>query len=178
MATFIDRKHVLNKSIKRIPLGEARAQNAILGFQGPTRYLSNFTRSNVMMYSVAFPTVEHAYQAAKMQPNDLVRSREEYLRELKEFAQIPTPGKAKSAGRAMKLREGWEDMKFDVMLKLVERKFENKLLAIKLIETGEVPIYELNDHHDRIFGTVMDGGDMVGQNWLGEILMHVRSNLA
>jgi ribA/ribD-fused uncharacterized protein len=178
MATFLDGRHVLNRDRKKILISEARDQGAILGFKGPTRYLSNFAKSTVTMYTVEFPRVEHAFQAAKMDPNDLLRSKDQYLKELREFAQIPTPGRAKRAGRKLRLRDGWDDIKFDVMLRLVRRKFENhKLLAQKLIDTGRVPIYELNDHWDTTFGVIDEDGYLVGCNWLGEILMLVRSEL-
>ena len=61
----------------------------ILYFRGKYHFLSNFYPSELEMDGQTFPTVEHAYQAAKS-PDFSVR---------KQLAALETPKAAKAAGR-------------------------------------------------------------------------------
>jgi ribA/ribD-fused uncharacterized protein len=110
-----------------------------------------------------FSTVENAYQAAKE------RTRQQRMSYLN-----VTPFKAKKMGRELHLREGWEDIKFDVMHDLVFQKFDNnKSLGDKLLATGDVQIVEGNDWGDTYWGVC--NGD--GENNIGKIIMDVRTSL-
>ena len=133
-------------------------------FQGKYRFLSNFWPSEVLLYGLIYPTVEHAYQAAKT--NDL--DDREIIRNL------DTPGRAKSRGKSVVLREDWEDIKFSLMSDLVYQKFsKNDYLSDMLVETGDTKIIEGNTWGDTYWG-VCKG---VGENNLGKILMKVRKSL-
>jgi predicted NAD-dependent protein-ADP-ribosyltransferase YbiA (DUF1768 family) len=78
-------------------------------FSGDYRWLSNFEPAIVSDEHLQYPTVEHAYQAAKT--NDL----DEKLAVAKSL----TPGRAKWAGRKVKMREDW--VKYSIMEDLVRQ---------------------------------------------------------
>lgn len=132
-------------------------------FRNEYFFLSNFYPAPVTFENVTYANNEAAFQAQKTLD----------LEKRKEFARLK-PSEAKSKGRALKLRRDWNDVKTNIMLKIVRAKFEqNPDIAKKLIETGDKVLIEGNDWGDRIWGAV----DGVGENRLGEILMTVRSEL-
>jgi len=84
------------------------------------------------------------------------------------------PSEAKRAGRRAILRKDWEEIKEDVMYKVVLAKFvQNEELKYKLLDTGSAELIEENNWGDRIWGTV----NGKGRNLLGKILMRVREEL-
>ena len=134
-------------------------------FTGKYRFLSNFYISEIKYEDQLFPSSEHAYQAAK--------TTDKALREILTDAGV-SAGQAKRVGRQFKLRDGWDDIKADIMKDIVRLKFfRNSGLALKLIDTGDATLIEGNTWGDVFFG-VCDG---VGENHLGKILMHVRKEL-
>ena len=132
-------------------------------FSGDYRFLSNFWPSRVSMDSLTFPTVEHAFQAAKT----LDLFQRQMIRD------VPLPGQAKHLGRAVILRQDWESIKLDVMYGLLKQKFSAKNLKGFLLDTGDIELIEGNTWGDKFWGTV----DGEGQNHLGKLLMQVRSEL-
>jgi len=153
----------------------------IARFTGRNRFLSNFEPAVVCFDGLAFPTVEHAFQAAKTHDPEW---------QLK-IQRAATPGKAKSLGRRVPLIPAWDEMKVDVMRELVRQKFESPRAAGKggqnerlfgyhtlLLKTGEVEIVEGNDWHDVFWGKCgCPGHGGKGENWLGRLLMEVREEL-
>jgi ribA/ribD-fused uncharacterized protein len=129
-------------------------------------FLSNFHSSPIEFHCMKFPTVEHAFQAAKM------ASQADYLK----VARAETPGEAKRLGRTLPMRSDWDIIKFDIMYQLVKAKFEqNPRLASKLLETKKAELVEGTWWNDRIWG--IDNYTGIGQNNLGKILMKVREEL-
>ena len=136
----------------------------ITSFQGEFRFLSNFWPADVEYDGMRFPTVEHAYQAAKT--NDISARIE--------IKNCVTPGQAKRLGKRVKIRPGWEaGIKLEVMRDLLEQKFSDPSLAAKLKATGDVEIIEGNTWGDTYWGVCR--GD--GKNHLGKILMQIRESL-
>lgn len=135
----------------------------IESFTGDYRFLSNFHPSPMAIDGGIYPTVEHAFQAMKTD----VPTERELVRNAK------TPGQAKELGRKVTLRPTWNEERVDVMRKLVRKKFEGKQILKELLATGDAELVETNDWNDRFWGVC--GG--VGENWLGKILMEVRSDL-
>jgi len=137
----------------------------IYGFFEDYRFLSNFELSEVDFDGEWYPSVEHAYQAAKT---------------IDRHARIPfitnsqyTVGQAKKAGQLLTIRDDWEDVKYHVMLGLVFKKFfYNDELRNKLIATDGKYLEETNYWGDNIWGVDYRGD--IGKNWLGQILMDVR----
>ncbi len=133
----------------------------IKGFDGKYAFLSNFFLSRVVYENLEFPSVENAYQAAKVTS---LESR--YM-----FAGIDA-GKAKRLGRKVLLREDWETVKNSIMEEIVLDKFVRNLeLKELLLKTGEAYLEETNDWGDVYWG-VFQGK---GENHLGKILMKIRS---
>lgn len=171
-------------SLKEIAAADLAAKGAILGFDGATRFLSNFAPSPVQMYGITFPTVEHAFAAAKIDPNAGVHPRADALEEMRRIAAAPTPGAAKKLGRRRMLggrplmRADWDRVKETLVLDLLRRKFTLPDLRDALLATGEAQLVELNTWGDRIWGMVKDADGMLhGRNMLGEMLMAVRAEL-
>lgn len=136
----------------------------ISDFSGGNHFLSNFHPSPVTMDGVIYPTVEHAYQAAKT----IDHAEREVIRT------SPGPGMAKKLGRHVTVRPDWETTKIAVMTELVYQKFTNDArLANKLIATDGFTLVEGNWWGD-VFWGVCKGK---GSNHLGHILMAVRRSL-
>lgn len=125
-------------------------------FDGPHRFLSNFWPGDRS-------SVEHAYQAAKT----LVPAEQAAI------LAAPTPGAAKRLGRRVTLRPDWNAIRVDVMRRLVAEKFRDPALAQRLRETGDAELVEGNYWGDTFWGVCRGQGE----NWLGRILMEVRSTL-
>lgn len=141
---------------------------SIDSFRGEYRFLSNFYPVVVHMDGLDFPSVEHAFQAAKT----LDGGEREKIRTAK------TPGDAKRRGRRAALRSDWEKVKDSVMESLIHHKFSYKVLAADLIATGDVVLIEGNTWGDKTWGMVKDvSGKWVGENRLGKILMKERERL-
>jgi ribA/ribD-fused uncharacterized protein len=141
------------------------ARMPVAGFFGPYRFLSNFYERQVTWGGWAWPTSEHAYQAAKNM------SQEHWERVLL----ASTPGIAKRVGRQAVLRPGWDQMKKKIMFDIVWTKFtQHPGLAEMLVRTGWAELTELNTWGDTYWGVVEGRG---GTNYLGRILMCVRDLL-
>ena len=138
-------------------------------FEGEYNFLSNFYPSQITIDSVTYPTVEHAFQAAK------TRSFLERIR----ISKLDTPGKAKSAGRKVELRSDWEKIKDQVMYNCLKEKFKIKELKEKLLATGNEELIEGTTWHDNYWGNCSceKCKNIEGKNMLGNILMRVREEL-
>lgn len=133
-------------------------------FQKEYRFLSNFWPCKVTFEGEEYPSVEHAYQAAK---NPSMKE---------EIRKVEKPGAAKRLGRQGKLRPNWEEIKYKIMYDLVKQKFTcNQGLKIKLLITGEQELQEGNNWGDVYWGVDLRTGE--GENNLGKILMLIRGEL-
>lgn len=137
-------------------------------FAGSYAFLSNFFPVQVRWVGETYPSVEHAYQAAKTKSPKWKRK----IREAK------TPGLAKRYGQKAPLRKDWDEVRLRVMEELVRRKFtENVELRRALLKTGNMRLVEGNTWGDRFWGKVVVGTKLVGKNHLGKILMKIRDEL-
>lgn len=136
---------------------------AISGFFGEYRWLSNFWEQPFTYQGITCMSMEHAFQAAK------TRDQQEFLHVLS----AANPSVAKGRGRRVTLREDWEDIKVDVMRKLLRAKFSVPDLAQKLLETGNAELIEENTWNDTFWGVCRG----VGENQLGKLLMEIRNEL-
>ena len=132
-------------------------------FSGKYRFLSNFWSCYVKYAGVWYPSVENAYQAAKMNNTE----------DRKRFLDIKA-SEAKKLGRLLPMREEWDDEKLDIMYQLVRQKFTTSpILRDLLIETDSEELQEGNWWGDTYWGTV----NGKGENYLGKILMKVRDEI-
>lgn len=160
----------------------------INNFSGTHGWLSNFWPSPVRLRMVQFPTVEHAFQAAKVAPPTdwitramapaqgmaLEQAQEDAWLEAVAPFQTGTAGQAKRRGRQVELRPDWEKVKVDVMRKLLRQKFDNIDLRVALLNTRPHHLIEGNHWGDTFWG-VCDGN---GENMLGTLLMEIRREIA
>ncbi len=133
----------------------------ILEFQGEYRFLSNFWPALIDYEGITYPSVEHAYQAAKTLDQDtrLV------------IAATDTPGKTKRLGGGVTLRPNWDFIKRQVM---------KDLLLIKFRKDGPLHNWLMctRDEEGNYWGDTYWGVCKgVGMNWLGKLLMEVREEL-
>lgn len=139
-------------------------------FEGDHRFLSNYAPGAVVLEGVDYPTVEHAYQAAKtLDPEErrLIR-------------QATTPGKAKKLGSKLNQRPDWPEVKVEIMGDLVREKFQRHPDLLKLLlATGDAELVEGNVWHDNFWGRCACPrcAAIPGQNRLGRLLMEVRDRL-
>lgn len=144
----------------------AVTDSAINGFFEDYFFLSNFYEAPVWFEGIYYPSTENAYQAAKSV--DL---------EIRRFHFVNcSPAISKKNGKQIVIRKDWEEIKYSVMLRIVTEKFASTPeLAEKLLATGDRILTETNHWGDKIWG--VDYKTLEGTNWLGKILMHVRSSL-
>lgn len=139
----------------------------ITSFRGSYRFLSNFYPCKVVYEGYVYPTVEHAFQAAKC----------EHLSDVELIRAAKTPGDAKSLGLRVKMRADWEARKKCIMYQLLLSKFKDPKLLRKLERTALKELIEENTWHDGYWGICVCGiCKRGGANILGELLMRVRSN--
>lgn len=137
---------------------------AIKAFDGEFRFLSNFYPCVIWHDGIKYPTLEHAFQAAKTTD----------FAERWRISQLPTPGQAKRAGRSVTLRPDWLQVRRMVMQELLIQKFIlNSELRKKLKDTGRAQLVEGNTWGDTYWGVCRG----VGENHLGKLLMAIRSIL-
>lgn len=135
----------------------------IIEFRHGFEFLSNFWIVEIENEGLVFPSVEHAFQAAK------TLNKEDKLI----IQAAVSPRIAKRIGRVVTLRKDWEEVKFDVMLNLLRKKFSVLELRQKLIDTDDAVLQERNNWNDRIWG-ICNGK---GENNLGKLLMQVRTEV-
>ena len=136
---------------------------SILGFTGEYSFLSNFHPCNIVFEGKLYPTVEHAYQAAKslnQETRDIIRK-------------AADPNLAKRLGQSVVVRSDWNEVKISIMKELIRKKFENPFIRWRLKETNNRPLINENRWNDRFWGVV--NGE--GENWLGKILEEVREEI-
>ena len=135
----------------------------INSFSGEYAFLSNFYPAKVVYMGVEFPTVEHAYQAAKSA----------YPQIRKSFLQCKTPGEAKRAGRKIPMREDWMVIRVSVMRNLLNQKFADPVLRELLMKTAPAELIEGNWWGDTFWGVCRGEG----KNVLGKLLMEIRDDV-
>lgn len=132
----------------------------------PYGCFSNFSAHGFVLDGVWWPTSEHYFQAQKFAGTP----------RCDEIRQARSPRNAAHMGRSRKhpLRADWEDVKDEIMLQGVLKKFETHAdIRAILLETGTQRIVE-NAPNDYYWGCGADGS---GKNKLGLTLMQVRGLL-
>ncbi len=151
----------------------ALAAAAIRSFEGEHEFLSTLSKSRVVLPGdggvegaefVAYPTVEHALQAAKSGDAEYRRA----------ILACKTPLEAKRLGAKADFdKEAWKERSVVVMEALLRDKFRrHKQLRAQLLATGSQPLVYENAHNDQFWG-VSKGK---GTNHLGKLLEKVRAD--
>lgn len=148
------------------PVCGEQPDDRIKAFVGDFEFLSNFYITPVTFEGVTYPSAEHAFQAAKTKD----KVKRYYFSK-----HIETPGQAKRAGRKLRLRQDWEEVKIDIMEQIIRDKFSRDPLKSKLYVTGTLELIEGNYWGDQFWGVCEKKG--WGRNMLGKTLMKVREGL-
>lgn len=135
--------------------------NKIDKFENEYAFLSNFYPCRIEIDGLIFDSTEAAFQASKSN----------FLDVRKKFVGL-NASQAKKLGRQIILRDDWEDVKIEIMEKVLREKFSNKNpeLLKKLIDTGDNVLIEGNWWNDTFWGICRG----VGKNNLGKLLMKIR----
>lgn len=150
----------------------------ITKFVGPRfGFLSNFYIHPITFLGVTYPSLEHAYQAAKTLD----------LEQRRIILAAPTPGQAKYLGSPrgiVTLRPDWMKIRDQIMRDLEEQKYPSALqtahpgwdLTARLLDTGEAELVEGNTWHDNYWGDCICPRckKILGGNKLGYMLMEIR----
>lgn len=146
----------------------------IARFAGQWQPLSNFHLQTTPIkdkFGIEYYSVENIFQACKTQDPDLRLAMSKM-----------TPGQSKRAGRAIKMTpeqiQEWDSKCYEAMKACVREKFKDPQLANFLLSTGDEDLQEGNVWHDNRWG-VCNCARCPGQgaNWLGKILMEIRSEI-
>jgi ribA/ribD-fused uncharacterized protein len=138
--------------------------NAITSFSGQYRWLSNFYLCPVMFEGHLYPSVEHAFQAAKWHPSGRALFRESGV----------TAASAKKLGKCTPRPSDWDTRKIEVMRQCIADKFNSSGLMFLLLSTGNAQLVEGNTWGDVYWGVCRGKGE----NMLGKLLMERRTFLA
>ena len=137
---------------------------SITSFEPPFSFLSNFYPALVQFEGKIYPTVEHAYQAAKTYSHSYRAS----------IQTAQTAGEAKKRGREAPMWRDWPERKLRVMENLLWQKFLKPDLMVMLKTTGDRELIEGNYWNDTYWGQCPVG---IGDNHLGRLLMKIRKEL-
>lgn len=149
---------------------EQDLNDAVYFYGGP---FSNFVTSPFSINHpltdglATYQTVEHWFQANKTLD----------YHEHERIRNAGHPAQAKLLGRMTALRPDWEDVKYEVMVIGLRKKFEIPYFRQQLYETGTRYIAE-DSPTDFIWGIRDEHGGYTGMNLLGQALMQVREELA
>ena len=137
-------------------------------FRNEYAFLSNFYPSPIHVQGLRYPTVEHAFQAAKT--DDPV------MRERVRRMQSATSAKRLGRSGDLILIAGWDDKRIEVMHELLILKFAAPTLQKKLIGTSPKELIEGNTWGDKYWGAVWNEAlGWQGENNLGKLLMELRN---
>lgn len=136
-------------------------ETPITEFKQEYRFLSNFWPCRVLYGPHWYPSVEHAYQAAKCA----------HAQDQLAIRQAASAGMAKRMGKEVELRTDWTQIKLEVMADLLWQKFIlNPKLRDQLLATGERELIEGNGWGDTFWGKCRGEGS----NHLGNLIMRLR----
>lgn len=142
---------------------------AIREFSGHHNFLSNFYPCQIRLDNDIYPSVEHAYQAAKT----FDRVERLTIRDCGGAGTAKHLGRPPEKGGIITLRRGWEELKLDIMLGLLRQKFSHLGMRRSLLMTGDRELIEGNWWKDRYWGVYKGEGD----NHLGRLIMQVRKEI-
>lgn len=139
----------------------------ILFFIAPACRLDSFSAHQVLFEGLAYPTAEHAYQAAKFS-DPLVKE---------QIRTAGSPWLAKVIAHTAKPKI--DPNRYERKLEFMEMVFRAKLeqhedVRVFLRMTGDATLQEANPE-DAYWGIGPDGQ---GENWTGRIWMKIRQDLA
>ena len=155
------------------------------------KLLSNFAPLSVQWRGKVYPSVEHAFQAAKYlysHPKDAAAAVATQFQQRRTIGQQPAQ-KAKSAGTKTAMKKhhvqldcsSWDRVKDEVMLELLQSKVSRHPVIQKILEVCHDNNLSLVHYsmRDDYWGAKIDKttGRVVGRNKLGKMLMRIAEHL-
>ena len=150
-----------------VPYYAIHKDGKIHGFFGAFRFLSNFypCPNGIGMGELVFPSVEHAYQAAKWPEHQRAQFVDVTATQSKRLGKLAPGFNSKK----------WNKTKYELMYALNWTKYDNNpILREKLVLTDGCDLSEMNSWGDKDWGTDVNGE---GENNLGKILMRIREKI-
>ena len=147
-----------------------------LGFFSLYCFLSNFYRCNILYRGQDYTCLEQGYQCIKARENGDERAFHDILK-------MTSPADMKQRGAEIVVNERWDRIKLEVMEDLVFCKFRQNLTLYNcLLNTRPHNLIEctIDDFWGAgcVLGSIaLDEGCWPGQNYLGKILVRVRTRL-
>ena len=151
------------------------------------KWLSTFNKANPFVYKgITYPTVEHAYQAQKILPDESGNNTYSIL--FSDFSEYLEPSVAKSLGskqyfseKGLVLRKDWDNIKLDLMYDITNEYYKtNHDLIDKLINTDDSLLIHCGPNVNEYWGVInkdKNNGRGEGENNHGIILMKIRKEL-
>ncbi len=160
--TYRTTKEIVNELKERIMTNTINFYST----QGKYGCFSNFSRHAILLDGKTWQTSEHYFQAQKF-----VGTEYETL-----VQNAVSPREAADLGRRRDwpLRADWDEVKDDIMRKVVRCKFTQLPELTEILLSTKDAILVEHTVNDKYWG---DGGDGSGKNMLGKILMEVRTEL-
>ena len=160
---------MVGPSLQKTPYG--------LGFFSIYSFLSNFHKCDIIHRNQRYSCLEQGYQCIKARLNNDEDAYQYILN-------ATQPSDMKRRGDRIVTNEAWEKIKLDVMEELVFCKFkQNKILYNCLMNTRHHNLIECT--LDEFWGTgcifggvALEDGSWTGHNYLGKILVRVRTQLS
>ena len=142
------------------------------------KWLSAFNKGKEFTYDgYSYPTVEHAFHAQKIDPED--PQSESYKtklsdKDLKANEAKKLGGKASFKENKYQFRDDWDKIKLKLMKEITEEYYKaNPKYLKKLKETGKKELLHSGPRIDKFWGITKDGGE----NHHGKILMEIRDKM-
>ena len=146
--------------------GANENEDSITSFTGRWEALANWFGAPVGRQGVLYPSVEHAFQAAKAAADPEAA---ESIRKAK------SPKEAHELGAKVALPRDWERRKLGLMQALLRDKFRrDPALRDRLVRTERKNLIAGNDWGEGFWGVSAGRGD----NQLGKLLMALRDEIA
>lgn len=128
---------------------------------------SNFQSVNIETEEGTFPSVENYFQAMKTFDED---KRQRFT--------AMSPKEARDVGKSLSIRNDWEEVKNDIMMHALRKKFETPRFNMQLKQTGNDELIEWNLWHDNEWGVCYCNKCRgKGKNKLGKMLMELREEM-
>jgi ribA/ribD-fused uncharacterized protein len=127
--------------------------------------LSNFSGFGFTLDGNKWRTMEHYFQAMKFEGTE----------QFERILNCGSPKQAKDLGqsRAIPIRQDWDSVKEEIMLRGLKEKFKSPELKEILLSTGKKDLVE-NSPYDKYWGIGPNGK---GKNRLGVLLVELRTEL-
>lgn len=140
------------------------ANKPITDFNGEFGFLNMSYRHPVEYDAVAYPSLLHAFIASKFGPP-------EARAEIREF--VGSPYQLRVFAKKFEPRVMWKWKRLTIMHKLLQRFYQDPLMAQKMLATGERPIVFVNNAKDSYWGQYKGEGT----NHYGRLQTRVRDEL-